>query len=287
MVEEWKKTKRQGELIRLFPSCLLKYSKKVWRWAIELRNGRLWTFFILSAIQWLPYKAREMKGQNKDARCFLCLSGEPDNFHHALRCPALLRQHNTISETFQRQMREIRLPFYLRAPRVDKDLKVHRFVQATVKRAYITPKRDTAEDYYNVFCHAIRRLNQRDAKQKGGHLRFNTPMILQTRFALDTEAFMNALDRCRTFSTWSSFTSEDGVWRKARSLEDRGQNLLKRRRSGTNTDTSTRPPERNYASSSPSRAVIVLPKTQLTIFKQNKHISSKLHRSRQTWLISW
>ena len=75
MMEKWKNTERQGELARQFPSLILKQAKKVWQWAVELKDGRIWTFYILSALQWLPTKARQLKGQERDTRCQNCLLG--------------------------------------------------------------------------------------------------------------------------------------------------------------------------------------------------------------------
>ena len=39
MMEKWKNTERQGELARQFPSLILKQAKKVWQWAVELKDG--------------------------------------------------------------------------------------------------------------------------------------------------------------------------------------------------------------------------------------------------------
>jgi hypothetical protein len=105
MLAEWKAAPRQGQLLSLFPTKLIKYSKKVWKWAIELRNGHIWTYFMLSALQWLPTKARRYKGQKKDIRCRNCLLGMIDDQHHLLTCPALLRHHKLINETFRGDLR--------------------------------------------------------------------------------------------------------------------------------------------------------------------------------------
>ena len=155
MLEEWKAAPRQGQLVSLFPTKLVKHAKKVWKWAIELRNGHIWTFFILSALQWLPTKARKYKGQNKDVRCNNCLLGVKDDLSHILVCPALLRHHNLINETFRGTLRTWDLPFYLQSFQSDKEIKIQRYLR-TAKSA--NPKimlpqgtlQGLAEDFYET-----------------------------------------------------------------------------------------------------------------------------------------
>src|ERR1700722_9673492 len=129
MMEKWKNTERQGELARQFPSLILKQAKKVWQWAVELKDGR----------QWLPSKARQLKGQERDTRCQNCLLGEADDLQHIFRCPALLEHHNQIIQMLKSQLAGIGLPFYSRNVRPDKEVKTHRLIRTAIEKRPLLP----------------------------------------------------------------------------------------------------------------------------------------------------
>jgi hypothetical protein len=255
MLEEWKAAPRQGELVSLFPTQLMKHSKKVWRWAIELRNGHIWTYFILSALQWLPTKARRYKGQNKDIRCRNCLLGMTDDQQHLLTCPALTRHHNLINETFRDALRTLELPFFLQCFHTDKEIKVQRYIRAAElsKPKINLPQRTLqglAEDFYERHKHketgakqyvdAVRNAQQRYGCHcdKGSHkcnLKncWGTPtslvQLLQRHFSLETDGMADALHRQRSLANWFSPYEEDTLFGATANILNRdlsGQNYF-------------------------------------------------------------
>ena len=105
MEESWKRLTRQSENLRKHPNTLKKMEKKVFRWACLENNGRMWVYFILASLQWLPTKSRKLKGQvEKDVNCRLCLQLEEDNMSHMQVCPALKEEHEKIERTFQQHL---------------------------------------------------------------------------------------------------------------------------------------------------------------------------------------
>jgi ribonuclease HI len=238
MLAEWKAAPRQGQLVSLFPTKLIKHSKKVWKWSIELRNGHIWTFFILSSLQWLPTKARRFKGQNKDLRCRNCLLGAVDEISHLSTCPALTQHHKLINETFRGMMRSWDSPFYLQKFFSDKEIKIERYLR-TARSA--NPKislpqgtlQGLATDFYEKhklvetsaqrFVTAVRNAQKRYECRcdKGSHkcdLKncWGTPpdlvQLLRQHFALETDAMADALHRQRSLTNWFSPYEEDTLF---------------------------------------------------------------------------
>ena len=105
MADSWKKLTRQSDTLRRHPNTLIQMEKKVFRWACQENNGHMWTFFILSALQWLPTKSRKLKGQlEKDVTCRLCLQLQEDDMSHMLVCPALEASHTAVEDVFQKYL---------------------------------------------------------------------------------------------------------------------------------------------------------------------------------------
>ncbi len=114
MLQVWKEKEKQGEWIAKFPSQIIKQAERVWKWSIEMNDGRAWIFFIFAACQWLPtnrrifYEDQIFPGREK---CQLCLMGVKETMDHLWTCPAFRVEREELFEEMKTKLVDIGLPF--------------------------------------------------------------------------------------------------------------------------------------------------------------------------------
>jgi len=100
LLEEWStRAPKQAEWYLKYPCQFRAQAKRVWKWAAEKGNGRLWVYFILASCQWLPtnYRLNAHANAEKTRYC-LCLLEATEDMEHILICPALLVEQNRFNK---------------------------------------------------------------------------------------------------------------------------------------------------------------------------------------------
>jgi ribonuclease HI len=254
MAESWKKTVRQSETLRKHPNTLIQMEKKVFRWACQENSGHMWIYFVLAALQWLPTKARKLKGQiGKDVKCGLCLQLQEDNISHMLVCPALEEAHVQIDQIFQQHLaawdvlpegtiwtdREVKTAKWAR--QADLFIK-ERFphiptpsltvLKSLAEGAYdVEPQRGSAP-FISEIEHVMSRVEEKDIleERRSGYGRIPQSLtaILQEKLGIQAEIFTDALHKSGLPIWYSQYGSDIWLGGKALPLEQNleGLNIL-------------------------------------------------------------
>ena len=115
MLETWKaKAPKQAQWTMQYPTQILKQSKRVWRWSIELGKGSAWVYYIFAICQWLPTNHR-INYQDKSGydfeKCKLCRLNMVEDIYHILTCPALFPEQLSLYQTIEHKLREWHVPY--------------------------------------------------------------------------------------------------------------------------------------------------------------------------------
>ena len=200
--------------------------KKVFRWACLENNGRMWAYFILASLQWLPTKSRKLKGQEaKDVICRLCLQLEEDNMSHMQVCPALKEAHDKIERTFQQHLaawnvvpgdkvwtsREVKTTSWAHQARTLIQERFHHL--PTVAHRVLKTLAEGPSSFLFEMEKVMARVeaeNTEEKRSRYGRIPLSLTTLLQEKFSLQTDIFTDAL-HLSTLPIWHSPYNSD-LW---------------------------------------------------------------------------
>ena len=212
MLAEWTSLKTQGQLVKKFPTQVLKQAKRVWKEAILRNEGQAWVYYIFAACNWLPTNYRlfsKIPNLLYRTSCVLCTGNKLDTMTHLLECPSLSMEQRALAVGPQQRYENGASRKYLLQPEVSSRRKMDHcweIYDRSFDRLALM-----AQDFFHTnyrkqsgtrlfLKHCQRALSQNIIPD----LPRSLLQILSVEFKLSVEGISNVLSHQELFPDWCS-----------------------------------------------------------------------------------